>query len=307
MKKESWDESKIVKLVDAIVQTYSDEKGVNHNEGLNLPNRKVIYEALDKLFMILFPGYIKGEIVLKTNINYFVGDMLNWIYTELKKEIEKSLKYQCQIKKCSTCDCGQLAQTSIVNLLESIPKIRETLKTDVLAAFDGDPASASFDEIILSYPCVEAIGTYRLAHELYKSNIPLVPRIMSERAHSKTGIDIHPGAEIGESFFIDHGTGVVIGETSKIGKNVKIYQGVTLGALSFRRDEKGRIIKGGKRHPTIEDDVTIYSGETILGGETVIGKGSVVGGNVWLTTSVPAYTTVCISKPDLVYKKSPQV
>ena len=186
-----------------------------------------------------------------------------------------------------------------------LPGIREQLKGDVGAAYDGDPAAVSYEEIVISYPCIIAIATHRIAHELYCRNIPLIPRIMSECAHAKTGIDIHPGARIGKSFFIDHGTGVVIGETTIIGDNVKLYQGTTLGALSFNRDEQGKIVKGGKRHPTIEDDVTIYAEATLLG-DITIGKGTVIGGNVWVKESVPAGVTVVTGHADLVYKKQSQ-
>ena len=191
------------------------------------------------------------------------------------------------------------AHREIEIFFSKLPMVREMLEYDVQAAFDGDPAAKSLDEIIFSYPCLVAISIYRLAHELFEQGIPLIPRMMTEYAHSITGIDIHPGARIGKSFFIDHGTGVVIGETCEIGNNVKLYQGVTLGALSFPKDERGKIIRGVKRHPTIEDDVTIYAGATILGGQTIIGKGSVVGGNVWLTHSIPPYTKVTIEEPRL--------
>jgi serine O-acetyltransferase len=180
--------------------------------------------------------------------------------------------------------------------------VRTLLKGDVHAAFDGDPAAKSYEEIVMSYPCITAIATYRIAHELYVRQVPLVPRIMSECAHARTGIDIHPGARIGRNFFIDHGTGVVIGETTIIGDNVKIYQGTTLGALSFRRDERGRIIKGGKRHPTIEDNVTIYAEATILG-DVTIGRGAVIGGNTWIKESVPPGVTVASPNPDLIVRK----
>ncbi len=191
-------------------------------------------------------------------------------------------------------------------MLGELPRIRELLKGDVQAAYDGDPAAKSYEEIVMSYPCIIAIATYRIAHELHVRQVPLIPRIMSECAHMRTGIDIHPGAAIGGHFFIDHGTGVVIGETSIIGKNVKIYQGTTLGALSFRRDDRGRIIKGGKRHPTIEDDVTIYAEATILG-DVMIGKGAVIGGNTWVKESVPPGMTVSSPGPDLVYRKQKTV
>jgi len=206
------------------------------------------------------------------------------------------------MEKCDTGDCRTMAEDATGHLLAQLPNIRGLLKGDVTAAFDGDPAAKSYEEIVLSYPCIIAIATYRIAHELYLKDVPLIPRIMTECAHAKTGIDIHPGAKIGRNFFIDHGTGVVIGETTVIGDNVKIYQGTTLGALSFPKDERGRIIKGGKRHPTIEDNVTIYAEATILG-DVVIGKDTVVGGNVWIKESVPAGVTVTTSSPDLVYTK----
>ena len=196
-----------------------------------------------------------------------------------------------------------MAENVTEHLLRRLPKVRELLKGDVGAAFDGDPAAKSYEEIVISYPCITAIATYRIAHELYLKDVPLIPRIMGECAHSKTGIDMHPGAKIGKNFFIDHGTGVVIGETTIIGDNVKIYQGVTLGALSFPKDERGKIIKSGKRHPTIEDNVTIYAEAAILG-DVVIGKNSIVGGNVWIKESVPAGFTVTTPNADLVYKKN---
>jgi serine O-acetyltransferase len=190
----------------------------------------------------------------------------------------------------------------VKEVLEKIPEIRSLLRGDIQAAYDGDPAATSIDEVILSYPCVLAIATYRISHELYIRKVPLVPRIMTEYAHSKTGIDIHPGARIGKNFFIDHGTGVVIGETTKIGDNVKIYQGVTLGAMSFPKDERGRVIKGRKRHPTIGNNVVIYSGATLLGDESVVGDDAVIGGNVWITSRIPSGTRVTIVPPQLEYK-----
>jgi len=232
-----------------------------------------------------------------------IGDILCEIYTSLAGQTERAFHYQCKIKKCDDCDCRTMARNVTHHLLTRIPKIREMLKGDVAAAFEGDPAAVSYEEIVISYPCIIAIATYRIAHELYLKQVPLIPRIMTECAHAKTGIDIHPGATIGNNFFIDHGTGVVIGETTVIGDSVKIYQGATLGALSFRKDQKGRIIKGGKRHPTIEDNVTIYAEATILGNVT-IGKGAVIGGNVWIKESVPPGVTVATPTPDLVYTKN---
>jgi serine O-acetyltransferase len=202
---------------------------------------------------------------------------------------------------CKDCNIPEMAEGATKHLLDKLSEIRETMKLDVIAALEGDPAARNLDEIVLSYPGIKAITIQRIAHELYLKNVPLIPRMMGEYAHRMTGIDIHPGAKLGKSIFIDHGTGVVIGETSVIGDNVKIYQGVTLGALSFPKDACGKIIKGAKRHPTIEDDVTIYSGATILG-NIIIGKGSLIGGNVWLTESVEPGTRVTISPPDLKIK-----
>ena len=294
---------KITDVVNEIAKTYSDDSGTNFIDISNLPVREKILEVIDLLTEVLFPGYTGKRMVTSSNINFIVIDILYHIYTELAEQIERALKYRCRMQNCETGDCRKLAEDATLHLLNRLPKIRELLKGDVAAAFDGDPAAKSFEEIVISYPCITAIATYRVAHELYLKDVPLIPRIMSECAHSKTGIDIHPGAKIGKNFFIDHGTGVVIGETTVIGDNVKIYQGATLGALSFTKDERGRIIKGIKRHPTIEDNVTIYAEATILG-DVTIGKGAVVGGNVWIKESVPPGVTVSTPHADLVYKDS---
>jgi len=295
---DSWQREKLPDLVKRTLATYADEKGINHIGGAILPAEEVVYDCLDRLFRVLFPGFVDREPVRDANLSYTLGVIYDSVYRDLSAEIEKALDYRCSIESCEGCDCGRMAREATAALLDRVPEIRETLKTDVQAAYDGDPAAQSFDEIILAYPCLEAIATHRLAHELYKAQIPLVPRMLSERAHGRTGIDIHPGARIGKSFFIDHGTGVVIGETAVIGENVKIYQGVTLGALSFPKDEAGRVRKGFKRHPNIGDGVTIYAGATILGGETTIGDGAVVGGNVWITASVPAGAKVILKAPE---------
>jgi len=303
MNKVELTEKKLEQLVFEIVKTYQGDIGINFIETANLPVRDKILEVLDLLFEVLFPGYTGKRAVTKTNVNFVVIDVLCHIYTELSTQIERALKYRCRLENCTTGGCRKLADEATIHLLTQLPKIRETLKTDVKAAFEGDPAAKSYEEIVISYPCIIAIAIYRIAHELYLKEVPLIPRIMSECAHAKTGIDIHPGATIGDSFFIDHGTGVVIGETSVIGNNVKIYQGTTLGALSFPKDERGRIIKGGKRHPTIEDNVTIYAEATILG-DITIGRGAVVGGNVWIKESVPPEVTVITPNAELVYKKN---
>jgi serine O-acetyltransferase len=290
------------KLVGQIVRTYQDETGINFIDATNLPVRDKILETLDLLTELLFPGYTGRRSITRSNVNFVVIDILYHVYTELVEQIERAYKYRCRMEKCDSGDCRRMAEDVTRHLLSQLPAIRESLKGDVGAAFDGDPAAKTYEEIVISYPCISAIATYRIAHELYVKEVPLIPRIMTEFAHSKTGIDIHPGAKIGKNFFIDHGTGVVIGETTVIGDNVKIYQGVTLGAMSFPKDERGKIIKGGKRHPTIEDNVVIYAEATILG-DVVIGKDSVVGGNVWIKESVPPGVTVSMAKAELVYTK----
>ena len=295
-------DKKIESLVDEIARTYEGDSGINFIDVSDLPVRDKIWEIIDLFMELLFPGYTGKRTVTKANISFIVIDILYHIYAELSDQIERALKYRCRMDKCDSGDCRRMAEDTTQHLLGRLPRIRELLKGDVGAAFDGDPAAKSYEEIVISYPCIIAIATYRIAHELYLQDIPLIPRIMTEWAHSKTGIDINPGAKIGKNFFIDHGTGVVIGETTVIGDNVKIYQGATLGALSFSKDERGEIIKGGRRHPTIEDNVTIYAEATILG-DVVIGKDTVIGGNVWLKESVPPGVTVTTQGTELVYKK----
>jgi len=295
-------DKKIENLVGEIARTYKGDSGINFIDASDLPVRSEILEILDLLFEVLFPGYTGKRTVTKSNINFIVGDILCQVYTDLAGQIERAYRYRCRMEKCDSGGCRTMAEDVTQHLLAQLPKIRQLLKGDVGAAFDGDPAAKSYEEIVISYPCIIAIATFRIAHELYLEQVPLIPRIMTECAHAKTGIDIHPGAKIGRNFFIDHGTGVVIGETTVIGNNVKIYQGATLGALSFPKDERGRIIKGGKRHPTIEDNVTIYAEATILG-DIVIGKGAIIGGNVWIKESVPPGVTVTTPNADLVYTK----
>jgi serine O-acetyltransferase len=302
MRKNKLTNKKIENLVEKIARTYQGDSGINFIDASNLPLRDKILDILELIFEVIFPGYTGKRTVTKSNIKFIVGDILWQIATALSEQMERSFQYQCRIKNCKDCDCKTMAENVTQHLLAKLPKIREQLKGDVSGAFDGDPAAKSYEEIVISYPCIIAIATYRIAHELYLKQVPLIPRIMTECAHARTGIDIHPGATIGANFFIDHGTGVVIGETTVIGDYVKIYQGATLGALSFPKDERGRIIKGGKRHPTIEDNVTIYAEATILG-DVVIGKGAEIGGNVWIKESVPPGVTVTSPHPDLVYTK----
>ncbi|HPS55595.1 MAG TPA: serine O-acetyltransferase [Sedimentisphaerales bacterium] len=293
---------KINNLVSNLVETYHDDSGINFIDTANLPVRGEIIAIVELLMELLFPGYTGRKEITKSNLNFVVGDLLHTVYSRLACQIEKANRHLCRMKACPGCDCAELADEVTVYLLEKLGDIRQMLKGDVKAAYDGDPAVRSYEEVVISYPCIVALATHRIAHELYLKGVPLIPRIMSEYAHTRTGIDIHPGATIGKNFFIDHGTGVVIGETSIIGDNVKIYQGATLGALSFPKDERGNIIKGGKRHPTICDNVTIYAEATILG-DIVIGKDAVIGGNVWIKESVPEGVMVTTSNPDLVYKK----
>ncbi len=299
MRKNGLSNEKIEELVDQLAGTYVGDSGINFIDASNLPVRGEIVQVLDLLFEVLFPGHTGMRPVTKSNINFVIGDLLCQVQSDLAEQIERAYRYQCRIEKCETKECEKMATEASEHLLAQLPGIRYLLKGDVDAALSGDPAAQSHEEIVISYPCISAIGTYRIAHELYLKQVPLIPRIMSECAHAKTGIDIHPGATIGRNFFIDHGTGVVIGETAIIGDNVKIYQGTTLGAMSFPKDERGRIIRGRKRHPTIEDDVTIYAEATILG-DVTIGKGATIGGNVWVKQSVPAGYTVTTANADLV-------
>jgi len=303
MKKKSFTGHRVDQLVDQLMDTYEGDSGINFIDAANLPVRSRILVIIDELFEILFPGHTGNRVVAKASIRFVVGDVLCQLHSDLTEQVERALSYHCRLTACEDCDCRTKAHNVTVALLGTLPRIREKLKGDVAAAYEGDPAAISAEEIVISYPYITAIAIHRIAHELYQLEVPLIPRIMSECAHARTGIDIHPGARIGKNFFIDHGTGVVIGETCIIGDNVKIYQGTTLGALSFSRDEKGNIIKGGKRHPTIEDDVTIYAEATILG-DITIGKGSVIGGNVWVKESVPAGMVVSTGSPDLVYRKT---
>jgi serine O-acetyltransferase len=296
---ENWIEVGLPKLVDDVVKNYQTFEGMDHLEGKYLPSKKAVIEVLEDLLTVFFPGYLGKTEITKSNVRYVIGNTLTSINTRLTVEIEKSLKHICRkISECPQDVCHAQAQIIAKEFLEKIPEIRQLLSGDIEAAYDGDPAAVSAEEVILSYPCVLAITTYRIAHELYLRGVPLIPRIMSEHVHSLTGVDIHPGARIGKNFFIDHGTGVVIGETTEIGDNVKMYQGVTLGALSFPKDEKGHIIKGRKRHPTIGNNVVIYSGATLLGADAVIGDNVVIGGNVWITSPVPSGTTITIAPPE---------
>jgi len=300
----NWIETGLPSLVGKIMDNYDAFGGMDHLEGKDLPSKEVTIEVLQDLLTILFPGYLGKSEITKANIRYFLGNTLTSVQTRLTAEVEKSLQYICRkVKECPHDVCHTRATVVVKELLEKIPELRAVISGDIEAAYNGDPAAVSTEEVIISYPCVLAISTYRIAHELYLRGVPLIPRIMSEHVHSLTGIDIHPGAKIGKNFFIDHGTGVVIGETTEIGDNVKIYQGVTLGALSFPKDEKGAIIRGTKRHPTVGSNVVIYSGATLLGPDAIVGDNVVIGGNVWITSPVASGTKITIAPPDLKYKK----
>lgn len=282
-------------LVDSIVDTYEGDSGINFIDVTNLPVREKIISILDGLMELLFPGYTGKRIVTRDNIRFIVGDILCVVRSDLAEQISLALRHACRMKSCPACDCDEMAEVITDDLLGKIPEIRRMLKMDVQAAFDGDPAAQSLEEIVISYPYINAIASHRVAHELFLREVPLIPRIMSECAHSRTGIDIHPGAKIGERFFIDHATGVVVGETSVIGNKVKFYQGVSLVAISIPKD--AQTIKGVKRHPTIEDDVTIYAEATILG-DVTIGKGSIVGANAWVRESVGPGMMVAMALPE---------
>ncbi|MCD6397696.1 MAG: serine acetyltransferase [Spirochaetaceae bacterium] len=283
------------KRLISLITSYKLGSGINFIDDLNLPVNTAIQEILENLLEIIFPGYTGKRNITTENVSYIIGDLLCKVKSSLEVQIFRALKHDCRINNCENkCDCRDQANIFTEYTLDRILDIRELLIEDVKAAYRGDPAAKSLEEIVISYPGLKAIAIHRIAHELYKKSVPLIPRMMNEIAHSQTGIDIHPGAEIGKGFFIDHGTGVVIGETTIIGKNVKLYQGVTLGALSFAKDKEGNIIKGGKRHPTIDDNVVIYAEATILG-DVFIGKGAVIGGNVWVKTDVDAGKTIGMS------------
>ena len=292
-------------IVEDTFDSYQRIPTTRHIGEISLPSKSAIIEILEGVRDILFPGYYGISGLCWENARYFIGSRIDELFINLSEEISKSIRHECKENGHVCIECVDKAEQCVVDFFGRIPKLRDLLADDVQAGYDGDPAAKSLDEIIFCYPGTLAVTTYRIAHELHIEGVPLIPRIMTEYAHGITGIDIHPGAGIGRSFFIDHGTGVVIGETCEIGDRVRLYQGVTLGALSVPKDGTGPSMRGRKRHPTIEDDVTIYAGATILGGETVIGRGSTIGGNVWLIESVPPGTKVTIEKPELRYKTKP--
>jgi serine O-acetyltransferase len=291
-------DTRIKYLVSMLVKSYQDhEEIIKVDTGYQL-NRSVIIECLEKLRCLIFPGYFGKKNISSALVQYYAGDFLEEVTYNLSKQVARALQHSSEYAQRGTEAVSGQAEELTFIFLSKLPEVRKYLALDVSAAYDGDPAAFSRDEIISSYPGIYAIMVYRLAHELYKLKVPLIPRIMTEHAHSVTGVDIHPGADIGHHFFIDHGTGIVIGETTMIGNFVKLYQGVTLGALSTRG---GQTLKEVKRHPTIENHVTIYSGASILGGNTVIGEGVVIGSNAFVTNSVPEKTKVSVKNPELQF------
>ena len=266
------------------------------------PRGLTVIDIINRAIKILFPGYFTQTRLDEVNIPYYLGQHVIELYQILADQVSYAIRHDCMRFDLDCTMCEERGKRAALNFLDDIPDIQGLLAKDIVAAFEGDPAAKYYDEIIFSYPGLFAVTVYRVAHQLHEQDVPLIPRMMTEYAHGLTGIDIHPGVHIGESFFIDHGTGVVIGETTVIGDRVRIYQGVTLGALSLSKEEC-ELLRNTKRHPTIEDDVVIYANATILGGETVIGARSVIGGNVWLTESVPPDTSVFLKRPELILKK----
>ena len=297
-------------LTDRIVASYYEIGQLHHLGHCPLPSTEAVISIAQDIKQVLFPGYRGRQNLHVGNVIYHIGDLVDSLHDRLTLQFARALRHDydrrhgLECEKARLMDFERIGQEKAIAFLDSIPAIREKLAKDVQAAYEGDPAAAGFDEIIFCYPGLEAITVHRVAHQIHRLGVPLIPRMLAEWSHLQTGIDIHPGATIAASFFIDHGTGVVIGETCNIAENVKIYQGVTLGALSFAKGADGKLIRGAKRHPTIERDVVIYSNASILGGETVIGQGSVIGAGVTLTKSIPASTVVTIEKPSLRFREA---
>jgi serine O-acetyltransferase len=288
-------------IVDQLVLSCRREDCFNHVGPEPLPSREAAIDIISRSCRLLFPGYFIRNRVDAVNLGYYFGQEAVAFFEALAGQITLCIRHECLRYNLDCTHCEDRGQQEAIRFMRGLPELRTVLAKDVRAAYEGDPAAKSYDEIIFSYPGFFAVTVYRVAHQLLEQGVPLISRIMTEYAHSLTGIDIHPGAHIGESFFIDHGTGVVVGETTEIGDRVRVYQGVTLGALSLPREEVDAL-RVKKRHPTIQDDVIIYAGATILGGNTVIGARAVIGGNVWLTGSVPPDTKVFLKKPELIYK-----
>ncbi len=293
----------VPKVVKELLSSWSTKECYEHVSPVAIPSQAGIIEIVDQARCILFPGYFTRTKLHASNLEYYIGKQTTDLYDKVSEQITMAIRHDCRRNNLPCTNCEARSHESALAFIESLPRVAAILATDIRAALEGDPATKSPDEIIFCYPGLLATLVFRLAHELYLLKVPIMPRIMTEYAHSRTGIDIHPGATIGTGFFIDHGTGVVIGETTIIGNNVRLYQGVTLGALSLPRDA-GEKMRNMKRHPTIEDDVIIYANTTILGGETIIGQGATIGGNIWLTGSVPAGTKVLLKRPELIYSNS---
>jgi len=285
---------RLARVAEELAAGYEGAGGVNRIGDTELPSRARVETVLRRLLALTFPGYFGGSIDERASVDTFVAGHLDALFVELSAIVARTLRFSAGQGLPAPCrssggdDPDELAERVTLEYLAELPAARELIKTDVQAAYEGDPAATSPVEVVLCYPGLLAVAVHRLAHPLQKCGVPFIPRVMNEWAHARTGTDIHPGAELGPYFFIDHATGVVVGETTRIGERVKLYQGVTLGALSIRRDGSGAVLRGNKRHPTIEDEVTVYANATILGGETVIGRGAVIGGGCWITASVPA-------------------
>jgi len=293
-------------ITQEFLDSYHDIGGINHLAGPNLPSRQAIRTILEDVESLIFPGFKTEDALEHGSVRFIISEKISRLVRNLSNEINRSLCYERRITGSQNPEqmgdrlamiCRKEAETMATELVASIPGLRARIHRDVEAAYDGDPAAKSHEEVILSYPGLDAMTIYRVAHELWLLKVPLIPRLMTETAHSRTGIDIHPGATIGDWFFIDHGTGIVVGETTVIGSHVKLYQGVTLGALSVKKEEADK-----RRHPTLEDYVTVYSNATILGGRTHIGHHAVIGGNVWLTRSVSPYSVVTGKEADYVLR-----
>jgi serine O-acetyltransferase len=293
--------AEIPRVVKDLAATCGREDCYDHVGPVAIPSHQAVVDIVNQARRILFPGYFTPQKIDPVALEYYLGQEMTDLYSALARQIVLAISHDCQRLGQTCTKCAGRGREAALGFVRRLPELRRILAMDVDAALDGDPAAASADEVVFSYPGLYAVIVHRLARVLYDLDVPLLPRIMSEHAHGKTGIDIHPGARIGERFFIDHGTGVVVGQTTDIGDRVRLYQGVTLGALSVPPD-KVEQLRRQKRHPTIEDDVIIYSGATILGGNTVIGARSIIGGNVWLTESVPPDTTVLLKSPELDYR-----
>lgn len=291
----------LLPVIDALTSSYrSGAPGARIGRQL-LPSREATVEILELAFQIFYPGIYGRQDLEEDDLRYHLGSLLATFRAKLARQIELSLCYGAEQEGADTNheSCARHARKLAGMLVTRLPELRAMLVEDVQAAYDGDPAASSVDEVVLAYPGLRAVTVHRVAHELYMMGVPILPRIMSEWAHAGTGADIHPGARVGRSFFVDHATGVVVGETSHIGNHVKLYQGVTLGALSHPRDEQGRVIRNTKRHPTVEDGATLYANATVLGGTTVVGQESIVGGSVFLTKSIPKRSRVALKPPEL--------